>query len=180
MAGGPGMVMQATPAVATAQQRAAAAQLAAATRVGIARYADIRLALADGYRPATAPAAATVHYRNPAYVADGRVLDPTRPEELVYANTAGGPRLLGAMYLLAKPGLPGPDIGGPLTRWHVHTNLCIGPGAAIVGIVSPFGLCPAGSVNVATPAMLHVWSVESPGGPFGELDPAFLAQLGAR
>ena len=42
-------------------------------------------------------------------------------KKLVYANTSKGPVLLGAMYLMPGPGVPGLQIGGCLTRWHAHS-----------------------------------------------------------
>jgi hypothetical protein len=174
---GPGTVVQAV-APPTSEQRAAAARLIDATRDGIARYADLDVALADGYVPSTPPRAPTVHYANPAYVHDGHVLDPLRPEELVYANTPHGPLLLGAMYMMPNANEPGPAIGGSLTEWHIHTNLCFAlPSRAIGGFLTPFGTCPPGSINAPTPAMLHVWTVANPAGPFGELPPAYVARL---
>jgi hypothetical protein len=152
----------------TDAQQLAAANLVENTRTGIARFSDVQVALADGYRPTTPPNAATVHYANPAYKQVG--VDPTRPQALVYGNTPNGPTLLGAMYMLPKANVPAPDIGGSLAEWHSHTNLCfLLPNFAIDGFASPFGTCPVGAINGPTPAMLHVWTVPSAGGPFGEL-----------
>ena len=173
------MVMQAVPSTPpTTEQRAAAARLVAQTRANIAKYQDLNVALAAGYRASTAPNAPTVHYVNPAYLRDGLILDPARPEYLVYANTASGPLLLGAMYMMPKVGQPGPDIGGSLTRWHVHENLCFAIGRwSIAGLLTPFGTCPAGTLNGPTPAMMHVWTAPNPNGPLGELNTAWLKQL---
>jgi hypothetical protein len=152
----------------TAAQRVAAANLVDDTRTGIARFSDVQDALADGYRPTTPLQAATVHYVNPAYKQVG--VDPTRPQALVYANSPTGPTLLGAMYMLPKPRMAAPDIGGSLAEWHTHTNLCfLLPSFAIDGFESPFGTCPVGAINGPTPAMLHVWTVPNANGPFGEL-----------
>ena len=174
-----GMLMQAVPSKPpTPAQQEAAARLVAETRAGIAKYQNIEVALADGYRASTAPNAPTVHYENPAYAHDGLILDPDRPEDLVYANTSHGPVLLGAMYMMPKAGEPGPDIGGSLTRWHVHENLCFALGPVrIAGLLTPFGTCPAGTLNAPTPAMMHVWTAPNPNGPLGELDNAWVKQL---
>jgi hypothetical protein len=161
----------------TDAQRLAAAQLLEDTRSGIERFADVQVALADGYRPGTPAMGPTVHYANPAYQT-GHVLDPEHPQALVYANTPSGPMLLGAMYMLPKANTVPPDVGGSLTEWHTHSNLCfLVPGFAIDGLESPFGTCPVGSINGPTPPMLHVWTVANPGGPFGDLNPAFEARL---
>ncbi len=74
------------------------------------------------------------------------------------------------MYMLPKPRMAAPDIGGSLAEWHTHTNLCfLLPSFAIDGFESPFGTCPVGAINGPTPAMLHVWTVPNANGPFGEL-----------
>lgn len=162
----------------TEAQRAAANQLIDDTRTGIARFEDVQVALAEGYVPSTAPKAETVHYANPHYQQKGNTLDPVHPPTLVYANTPNGPRLLGAMYMMPKANLRPPDIGGTLAEWHTHDNLCFGlPPFTIYGMQSPFGTCPVGSINAPTPAMLHVWTVPNPSGPFGDLNPAFVARL---
>jgi hypothetical protein len=86
---------------------------------------------------------------------------------LVYAATERGTYLLGAVYALPWAWQDAPDAGGgSITAWHSHTNICFGL-AGLVGLVSPFGTCPAGSLNVATGPMMHVWTVDLPGGPFG-------------
>ncbi len=59
------------------------------------------------------------------------LLDPTRPETLVYAESPGGPILLGAMFQMPEIGEAGPAVGGPLTVWHAHDHVC-------------FSLLPAG------------------------------------
>jgi hypothetical protein len=128
--------------------------------------------------PGTPPEGPTVHYTNPKYKLESLVLDPTRPQTLVYASTPGGPMLLGAMYMMPKANMAPPDVGGSLAEWHTHSNLCFGlPKFVIDGAQSPFGTCPVGSINAPTPAMLHVWTVPNPAGPFADLSPAYLERL---
>jgi hypothetical protein len=174
-----GMIMQSVlDAPPTPQQQAAAARLADETEAAVARYQDVNLAIADGYRPVQFGKAATAHWANPKYAKDGRVLDPARPEDLVYANTAHGPVLIGAMFTTQRPGGWGPDFGGPLTAWHQHDNICFGPGpAGFAGFLSPFDSCPAATLGLRTPAMLHLWTVNVPGGPWAPLDPDQVAKL---
>ena len=161
----------------TDAQKTAAAQLVDDTRAGIARFGDVEVALSDGYRPTTPPRAATVHYVNPQYAHSG-IVDPGHPQALVYANTSVGPMLLGAMFMMPRAHQLPPDIGGSITEWHTHNNLCFLPlGFVIDGLESPFGTCPVGSFNGPTPAMLHVWTVPNPAGPFAELTPAYVARL---
>ena len=145
-------------------QRAAAQDLRVRTVRAIQRYRDIRLAYADGYVPANQSDAPLQHLINPAYLAAGRTLDPERPESLVYSGISFRPVLLGAMYIM-PPGQPGPEVGGALTTWHDHADLCFTPGGGISGHVGPRG-CAPGSALVASPQMLHVWLVDNPAGPF--------------
>jgi hypothetical protein len=159
---------QAGPCLPTPDQLGAAARLIADTRLGLARYAHLQDALAAGYVPHRRAREAVKHYFNPAYVTDGRVLDPTRPEGLVYANTARGPVLVAAVYLMKRAGEPGRAVGGCLTAWHAHDNLCsTNPAKGLItGLRPDGGACPRGQVPWAAPPMLHTWVIDVPGGPF--------------
>jgi hypothetical protein len=151
----------------TAEQKAAADKLAADTRAATAKYADVRAALAAGYRMSLQKSGASVHMERKANQKDGKILDPNAPEQLVYAIEDGKATLLGVVYQMPTAGVPGPAIGGPLTSWHSH-NICgsvVPPG---IGIVSPFGGCPVFSVDVTIPEMMHVWVVDNPNGAFAE------------
>lgn len=159
----------------TPAERAAADQLVLAARTALARYADPALAGADGYRVKDL-AGLDFHASNPIYEHDDRVLDPARPETLVYAVAPDGqPVLLGAMFLMPNLREPGPTIGGPLTVWHAHEHICFSltpPGLA--GLLSPLGMCPVGSIDVPlTPEMIHIWIVPGAPQPFGDLDEAW-------
>jgi hypothetical protein len=152
----------------TSAQLAAATRLIADTRRGLARFADLRAALAAGYAPHRQGREAIKHYFNPTYVTDGRVLDPTRPEGLLYAHAARGPVVVAAVYLMNRAGEPGRAVGGCLTAWHVHDNLCSSdPGSGMItGVRARGGECPPGQVPWAAPPMLHTWVIDVPGGPF--------------
>ncbi len=173
-----GMVMQPVPTRApTQQEQMAALKLSADTKAGIAKYENVQVALADGYRPSILSKGPLVHYANKAYTHDGRLLDPTRPEALVYANTSHGPVLLGAMYMTEKMDQAGPNPAGPLVQWHRHANICFAPPSAF-GLPSPFGTCPAGTIGVFSSAMLHVWTIDGAPSLFAaELDPAFVKRI---
>lgn len=171
---GPGTTMPVMPArEATAEQAEAAAELHARLVTATARYADPAVAAADGYQVGGI-FGTDFHAANPAYEDDGRILDPERPENLIYAATPSGPVLLGAMFTVPF-GQAGPMVGGPLTMWHAHEHVCIGllpPGLS--GLLSPLGGCPAGSFDVPmTNQMIHAWVV--PGAPqeWGDLDDAW-------
>jgi hypothetical protein len=154
-----GMVMAPVPAgQPTAAQQAAADQLAQQTAASLTRFTSLSAATAAGYVPATNPKGYVVHYANWQTVKSGDVLDPSHPSALVYANTVKGPVLLGAMYMGAGPCQPGPDIGGPLTDWHAHDNLCLSATThQVVGNTDATGTCAAGVHNTSTYFMLHVW-----------------------
>lgn len=174
---GPGTVLPATHAVEpTPEQLDAAADLHDETVAALARYADPAVAAADGYEVAGI-AGLDYHASNEAYQHDGRILDPERPETLVYAAGPSGPVLLGAMFQMPGFGEAGPAIGGPLTVWHGHEQICfslVPPG--LTGIVSPLGGCPVGSLAIPrTVEMMHVWTAPGAPQPFGDLDDAWRA-----
>ena len=155
-----GMVMAPVPSSSpTAAQQAAADQLVAQTKATLAKYSSLSAATAAGYTPATNPNGYVVHYANWS-VAKSDGFDPADPAFLVYANTVNGPVLMGAMYLGPAPCTPGPDIGGPLTQWHAHDNLCLA-GGRVVGNTNATGTCATGVHNTNTYFMLHVWTEPS-------------------
>jgi hypothetical protein len=140
--------------------------------VAVARYEDVKVALADGYQPSNF-GGNTDHYSNERYSKSG--LDLAHPYALVYAKTRRGPVLLGPMYQVGE-GQQGADPGGPITRWHAHTNVCVGL-PLFAGIETPYGTCPLLSFKVGTSHMMHIWTAPNPNGPFGDLDDAWVARL---
>ena len=157
---GDGMVMAPVPSgPPTASQQAAANQLVAQTEATLTNYTSLSAATAAGYTPATNPNGYMVHYAN-WQIARTDGFDPTNPAFLMYANTVNGPKLMGAMYLGPAPCTPGPDIGGSLTQWHAHDNLCLS-GGQVVGQTSSSGTCAVGVHNTNTYFMLHVWTEPS-------------------
>jgi hypothetical protein len=153
----------------TRAQQSAADELVAATRATLAHYTSFDTAVADGFVHVTPEGGRVVHYARPDWASDGRVLDPSAPEVLVYAFPPRvSPVLLGAMYLMEGPAEP-PTPGGCLTQWHDHTNLCVAPGQGMVAFTGPDGSCPPGSSNRTTRAMMHVWRYDTSAGPFAEL-----------
>ncbi|MBT8197729.1 MAG: hypothetical protein KJO84_04415, partial [Acidimicrobiia bacterium] len=153
----------------------AAADLHAATAAAIARYADPAAAAADGYDVGTIRGR-DHHATNAAYENDDFILDPTRPETLVYAEGRSGPVLLGAMFSMPEIGHPGPAVGGPLTVWHAHDHVCFSlTPVAIAGLTSPFGQCPLGSITMpVTNEMIHVWVLPGVPEPFGDIEDEWL------
>ena len=57
-------------------------------------------------------------------VDDGHILDPTRPESLVYEYRNGQQHVVAAMFMLpwGSRFTDIPDVGGALTQWHVHSE----------------------------------------------------------
>jgi hypothetical protein len=155
----------------TAAQLQRAADLVARTTAAISpRFDDTEAARAAGFVPLQGDEATYVHWVNLAWMGNPNVLDPAEPESLVYRNTPEGQVLEAAMYILPEKDMPIPDVGGSLTAWHNHGDLCFrSSDARIVGTTAS-GPCPTGSVNVPTSDMLHVWIVDHPGGPFAGIE----------
>ncbi|MGH9285377.1 MAG: hypothetical protein ACRD0M_06850, partial [Acidimicrobiales bacterium] len=132
-----------------------AARFLASTRAAIARFADVAVATEAGFlRGPGAPGRPLHYYPHVEHGRDGAVLDPARPEGLVYLETLLGPALMGAVFT-ASPAEAGPAPGGRLTPWHVHAPGCHYPDHI------------AGCALVPGLRMLHVWTFEYAVDPFG-------------
>lgn len=164
-----GVIMRPLPSHhATPAEVSASIDLAAATSRGVKRFARLEDALAAGYQfNFGQDKGLNVHLEHKEYKKDGRALDPEKPESLVYVIEDGKATLLGVVYVMEKAGDPGLAPGGPITRWHAH-NLCVSIMPPGLGIVTPYGGCPAFSVQITISEMMHVWVVDPPGGPFAE------------
>jgi hypothetical protein len=159
----------------TAAELEAATKLMVDTRKAVARYAQLKAAVAAGYVPMEPPDLEIVHYVNRSYMVPADVLDPQHVQSLIYYNGKQGTVLIGAMYIMPNRAIDGPQIGGPLTVWHQHSNICFDntTGMAVAFVHSDVfdsneksGSCPRGSTNKTTPQMLHVWLIDNPEGPF--------------
>lgn len=153
------------------RDRIGAQKLIADTKAGTTRFADPLVAKAEGYIPGLA-ADKSDHWLNPWVANDGKALNTTKPEALIYTQTPHGPVLTGVTYIMSVAGEFGPELGGCLTRWHVHANLCFSPTTqALVGELRSDGTCPPGGVRYVPPPALHVWFYDIPGGRFApEID----------
>ena len=156
----------------TAEQQARAENLIANTLSHLPEYADPADAEAAGFQSIRDGGTGYEHYINDEYRTDGKVLDADRPESLVYQVRGGEKQLVAAMYM-AEPGTTldtTPEIGGPLTQWHIHDNLCFTPAGQVAGITDAEGSCAPGLVKPEPVPMIHVWLVPHPCGPFAALD----------
>lgn len=159
----------------TPEQQARAENLVAVTLLRLPQWSDPAVAEAAGFRSIGDGFTGNEHFINPAFVADDVILDPDRPESLVYRYRNGVRTLEAAMYMLP----PGstlddvPDVGGKLTQWHIHDNLCFRPssdGPKIAGLTNAGGSCAEPLVKGITVPMIHVWITPHRCGPFAALE----------
>jgi hypothetical protein len=138
------------------------------TTRGLRRFDNLEDARTAGYAPHHNRREAIKHYFNPTFILDDAILDPAKPEGLMYAHTDRGPVLVAAVWLMRHAGEPGKAVGGCLTAWHAHDNLCSTDPAKglITGLRRRDGSCPHGQAPWHSPVMLHTWVVDVPGGPF--------------
>lgn len=149
----------------TAEQLAAASTFVARVKAATAKYEDIRVAMADGYFQLTQdlPAIAA-HFMNARYNSDGVLMDPEKPEFLLYTKRLDGTwRLVGAMFTSEKVTPDPPSFFGRLDVWHRHENLCFTPNA--VSVKASAAECP-GVFTKETPWNLHVWTAPGDAGVF--------------
>src|SRR5262249_20873461 len=152
-----------------------AENLIASTIAGLKRFRAPSQAYAAGYRSIGDGETGDEHYVNWSYVDDGHILDPMRPESIVYENRTGRQTAVDAMYMLpfGSGFADVPDVGGALTQWHVHRDLCLTDNPqqkVLAGLTSLNGACPPGTSKAGNTPMLHVWIVPQPCGPFAALE----------
>ncbi len=100
-------------------------------RDATAKYADIQVALGEGYIQTTEDVPNMgAHFIHPVRALDG-LFNPAEPEILMYAGDEElGWRLVGTSFVLPREqvGDDHPEaFAGPLDNWHVHYSLCTGP-----------------------------------------------------
>jgi hypothetical protein len=170
-----------TPGVSPAQQ-AAAENIIAVTLADLPRWADPATAEADGFRSIGDGLTGYEHYINWTYLNDGKVLDPDHPESLVYKRQGDGKQLVSAMFML-EPGSTlddVPELGGPLTQWHIHDDLCFTDDPVqprVAAITSVGGTCQAPLKKFEPVPMIHVWITPHPCGPFAALEGVAAGQI---
>ena len=163
----------------SAEQQARAEQLVRDTLRDLPAFADVTSLALLGYHSIGDASTGFEHYINLALFDDGKELDPTAPESLVYRVDGDDRELVSAMFIIARTEVNDPkltDFAGPLMQWHVHDDLCWGlddAGKPIVrGVLAePGDTCPAGSVNTGGDnPMVHVWIAPHECGPFAALE----------
>lgn len=155
----------------TPQQQARAENLLAITILRLPQFADPATAEAMGFVSIGDGFLGTEHYLSAANMTDDKILDPDFPESLVYDTTTTPKKLVAAMFMM-NPGdtlADVPDVGGKLTQWHIHDNLCFA-GPRVAGLTNADGECPSGLVKGAETPMIHVWIEPHPCGPFAALE----------
>ena len=163
-------------AAATGHERAKAEALWKASVANAERWHDPDAAAAAGFRfkdrseAGQERRARFLHVPNPAWRADGRVLDPARPETLIYWNAPGGRLLLVGVMYTAPRGTSGPAVGGPITRWHDHES-CRDPATGRKLGRPVDGGCPSGQVYRRSGEMMHVWFTDDLASAFARRAP---------
>lgn len=160
------------------EQEAWARQLVVDTQRELVRWADYRDAVKDGWTSIGDSSTGYEHFVHGASLNDGKFLDASMPESIVYKVYGDKKILVSAMYMaegdvaIDAPVLT--NYAGPLMQWHVHDNLCwtLRDGIRVVaGVIDASGQCPAGSIRGGiTKPMVHVWIVPHPCGPFAAVE----------
>jgi hypothetical protein len=155
----------------TLQQQAAAENLLAVTLTRLPQFADPAVAESRGFVSIGDGFLGFEHYLNAANMNDDRILDPDYPESLVYDTSQTPKRLVAAMFMMNSGDTLAdvPELGGKLTQWHVHDNLCFA-GPRVVGLTDGDGSCRPGLTKGQATPMIHVWIESHPCGPFAALE----------
>jgi len=156
----------------TLQQQAAAENLIAVTLLRLPQFTDPAVAETMGFRSIGDGATGHEHYLNVVNMADDKLLDPDYPESLVYDTTVQPKKLVAAMFMMdAGTTLADvPDLGGKLTQWHIHDNLCFNGDGQVRGLTDAEGSCGGGLAKGDQQPMIHVWTERHPCGPFAALE----------
>lgn len=159
------------PREATPEQRAWAEDfyrraLAAALKYG---WFDFDTAMQQGFQPDRIN---RTHFPNLEYMFDDVILDPERPEWLVYDDSPNGKVLMALMFFTRTLEEKGPTPAGPIAQWHYHPYeyaRCAVKGLWTVGNTDRDGKCAEGEPVTRTPEMFHVWFIDHPLGRFTEM-----------
>ena len=165
----------------TPTQQAAAENLIAITLLRLPQFADPAVAEAAGYKSIGDGFLGHEHLIKWDYLSDGRILDPDHPESLVYETGGGQRRLVSAMFMMEPGGTLDtvPELGGALTQWHIHDNLCFTAGdhPRVVGLTGSNESCTPPLQKFTPVPMIHVWITPHPCGPFAALEGVAAGQV---
>lgn len=170
------------PGVTPAQQ-ARAENLIAITLDRLPRYADPAVAEAAGFRSIGDGFTGHEHYINWDYISDEHILNPDFPESLVYETGPGGSKTLVSAMFMTNAGASldeVPELGGALTQWHVHDDLCFTDdpeNPRVAGVTSVGGTCRPPLQKFAPTPMIHGWITKHPCGPFAALEGVAAGQV---
>ena len=171
------------------EQLVAAAKFYEDVKITTAKYEDIGVALNEGWIQVTQdlPGIAA-HFLKASNNVDGRLLDPEKPETLLYTKRLDGNwRLVGVMFSSETVTDEPPSVFGALDAWHRHENLCF-TARAMVRITASAQACRAipGVFLKTTPWEMHVWTAPGGSGVFshdfapinpGEFPPATIPAI---
>jgi hypothetical protein len=132
-----------------------AAEIVTAAHAVLLHYADVNLALHDGYKPfhPTGRVGEEVHYTNYRFARrEQKSVDYRQPGSILYRRTPDGMKAVGVMYTAPRDATPERlnDVA-PLSiaTWHRHVDFCGGPRSLPVseqfGPKASFG--PQGSIH---------------------------------
>ena len=166
-----------TPGVTAAEQKRATDLLRRSILTLPKKWGNVQTAIADGFHSIGDSFTGDEHFLHWDWINDNDFLDPNRPEALVYHvdRSTGTKTIEAAMFILPQKfdfsNLP--DIGGPLTQFHIHDNLCftndkVAP--LVRGLTNAQGGCDPPLVKFHPNAMVHVWVRNNPCGPFAALE----------
>lgn len=171
----------------TPEQQARAENMLAENLRRLPQWADTATAEAAGYHSIGDALTGDEHFIKWDTIDDDHLFDPDHPESLVYKVERGADgkvtkTLEAAMYMLPTGTTLDdvPDIGGQMTQFHIHDNLCFSndPVAPrVAGITTSDGDCPPPLQKFNPVPMMHVWITPNPCGPFASLEGVGAGQL---
>jgi len=156
-------------------QQAQAEALLKSTIELLPQWSDPAQAEADGFESIGDGFTGEEHFIHWDWIDDTVILDPNRPESLVYKvdPETGTKTLEAAMFIMPKQySLDSPpSIASPLVQFHIHDNLCFTapPAPKVRGLTNGEGGCTAPLVKFQPNAMAHVWIRQNDCGPFAAL-----------
>ncbi len=115
----------------TPQQQAAAENMVAVTLLRLPQFANAAEVESMGFFSiGDGQIGGYEHYMSPANMTDDQMLDPDYPESLVFDTSVTPKKLVSAMFMMDDGDTLDdvPELGGRLTQWHVHDNLCFTDG----------------------------------------------------